>query len=153
MSMADPPPLPPSWQHYANRSLQAHRAYADDYGQGREEQLNETLNLIQLNGTLTDEQRAGLDRIPHNRSKKYKRLRLHLLASRTLTCFDGPEDEDAWLLDQVHEALTPAEWDVECRLAYGETYADVAGDTGVSVGALKMKVSRWRARVRETIAV
>ena len=60
---------------------------------------------------------------------------------------------DSRCLDQVHEALSPAAWQVECRLAEGETYAIVAGDSGLSEGALKMRVSRWRARVRKMVAV
>jgi hypothetical protein len=146
-------PLAAHWQFYEDRARQAHLGPTDDYGQGREELLNDTLTFIQTGAPFTDEVRDRLDRVPQNRSKKHLRLRLHLFATTQLTCLDGPHDENARLIDQVHEALLPGEWDVECRLAYGESYADVAGDSGVTEGALKMRVSRWRARVREAVAV
>ncbi len=152
MSQPDEP-LPTHWQFYADRARQAHLGLADDFGQGREELLNDTLTFIETGDPFTDEARDRLDRVPHNRAKKHRRLRLYLFGHSALTCLDGPDDEAGRLLDEVHEALSPAEWQVECRLAYGESYADIAGDIGVSEGALKMRASRWRARVREAVAV
>jgi hypothetical protein len=147
--------LPTHWQYFTDRSDETDRGYANDYGQGREEQLGEILDHIESGEPFTDEVRDRLDRIPHNRSKKHRRLRLHLLdleRKEESGYLAWPDDEDARLLDQVHEALAPAEWELECRLASGETYAEVAG-TGLSPTALKMRVSRWRARVREAVAI
>jgi hypothetical protein len=138
--------LPPHWQYYADRSREADLGRVNDFGQGREELLNDTLKFFQTGEPFTDERRASLDRVPHNRAKKHRRLRLYLFGHATLTYVDGPDDEAARLLDRVHEALSSGEWEVECRLAAGEVYADMASG-GLSPGALKMRVSRWRARV------
>jgi hypothetical protein len=148
-------PLPAHWQYYSDRATEAHHAPADEFGQGREEQLGKTLEHIESGNSFTDEVRERLDRTPHNRAKKHRRLRRELQERQRREgpgYFGWADDEDAQLLDRVHEALAPAEWEVECRLADGETYAGVA-DGVVSVPALKMRVSRWRARVREALTV
>ena len=56
-------------------------------------------------------------------------------------------------VDQVQSMLSLAEWDVECQLAAGQTYADVARDRGVSPDALKVRAGTWRARIRPNLAV
>jgi hypothetical protein len=56
-------------------------------------------------------------------------------------------------VDQVQAMLSPGEWEVECRLAAGQTYAEVARDRGLSPDALKMSASRWRARIRPKLAL
>lgn len=145
MSVPDPA-LPPHWQYYADRADEAHRGRAADYGRGREEQLDETLRLIEKGRRFTKKLRRRLDRLPYNRSKKHTRLRLHLLRNPVISY----EDDHEPLLDRVHAALSAAAWEVECRLAAGESYAAVAG--GITVASLKMKVSRWRAAVRELIS-
>jgi hypothetical protein len=154
MSIPDDP-LPAHWQYYSDRAAENDGGYADAFGQGREEQLHETLVFIESGEPFTDEVRDRLDRIPHNRTKKHRRL-LKLLKGRLRGEEPGytawPDDEDAQLLDQVHEMLAPAEWEVECRLACGETYVEVAAG-GVARATLKMRVFRWRARVREAVAV
>jgi DNA-directed RNA polymerase specialized sigma24 family protein len=144
-------PLPSHWQYYAERAREAHLGYADDFGQGREELLHETLKFIRTGDPFTDERRASLDRVPHNRAKKHRRLRLYMFGQATLTYFDGKDDPDSQLIDRVHESLSPSEWEVECRLAEGESYAAIAASSGVSPDALKMRVSRWRTRVREKL--
>jgi DNA-directed RNA polymerase specialized sigma24 family protein len=94
-------------------------------------------------------ERARLDRIPHNRAKKHRRLRLYMFGNAAPTYLDIKNDPNAQLIDFVHETLSPSEWEVECRLAEGESYAAVAANTGMSPDALKMRVSRWRSQVRE----
>ncbi len=98
--------------------------------------------------------RDRLDRIPHNRAKKHLRLftflRSHLRRDEPRYLAET-DDEATQLLDEAHEALTPGEWEMECRLACGETYAEIAD--GVSPTALKMRAGRWRAKIREAIAV
>jgi hypothetical protein len=39
-------------------------------------------------------------------------------------------------------------WGVERRLADGETYREIACSFGITEGALKVRVSRWRAEIR-----
>ena len=38
--------LPSHWQYYSGRAREAHCGHTDDFGQGREEQLHETLKFI-----------------------------------------------------------------------------------------------------------
>ena len=137
------------WQYYSDRAREAHCGYADDFGQGREELLHETLKFISTGSPFTDEHRGRLDRVPHNRAKKHRRLRLYLSCNAAPTYLAAEDDPDTQLIDFVHESLSPTEWEIECWLANGEGYAAIAAKTGVSPDALKMRVSRWRARLRE----
>jgi hypothetical protein len=76
----------------------------------------------------------------------------------------GPMCEDCWVgdgtrvgepdsLDQVRALLSPGEWEVECRVAAGHTYAEVARDRDLTADALKVRAGRWRARVRRALAL
>jgi len=56
-------------------------------------------------------------------------------------------------VEQVQAMLSPGEWEVECCLAAGQTYAEVARDRGLSPGTLKVRTNRWRARIRPKLAV
>ncbi len=213
MSTSDPP-LPAQWQYYAERARQTHRGRVDDFGYGREELLSETLAVIESGNPFTDECRQRLDRLPWNRAKKHRRLRLALRDGRSaereapsptrplgpdsmgaaqadecvpgnpggagVTCricekamtlseeaAYGARCEDCWAREvarvktddsiaqvkgisgeQVQRLLSPGEWDVESRLAAGQTYAEIAPDLGVSSDALKVRAGRWRARIR-----
>lgn len=218
MSTSDSP-LPAHWQFYTERARQTHYGRVDDRGYGREELLWETLAAIQSGIPFTEDCRQRLDRIPWNRSKKHRRLRVFLLLRRSagrksggvdrylgrkrfggekhiegirvhpgsgaLTCrkcsnamtpaeeaIYGSKCEDCWAgraaetvvegagaivqgisVDQVQGMLSPGEWEVECRLAAGQSYAEVAGDGGLSADALKERASRWRARIRPKLTV
>jgi hypothetical protein len=55
-------------------------------------------------------------------------------------------------VDQVQRLLSPDEWEVESRLAAGQTYAEIAPDSGVSPDALKVRAGRWRSRIRRKLA-
>jgi hypothetical protein len=160
MSISDAA-IPPHWQYYSDRASEAHEGRADDLGQGREEQLNETLLLIESGKPFTDEERKRLDNLPHNRAKKHARLlkrteqeavvRHPRLGTYTVkTSAISYYDDHYARINGVHESLTPAEWLVECLLAAGGSYADVAGEC--SGDALKMRVSRWRMRLRKAHA-
>jgi hypothetical protein len=175
--------------------------------------------VIESGRPFTDDCRQRLDRIPWNRAKKHRRLRLSLrdrlppkgeavglggslgrgpkgaawagegVAGEPggvgITCGTcgkvlilaeeaayGCRCEDCWAgavagvevhdsatqvqgisVDQVQRMLSPAAWEVECRLAAGQTYADVARDRGVSPDALKVRAGRWRARIRHSLAL
>ncbi|QJW95377.1 hypothetical protein [Frigoriglobus tundricola] len=137
--------LPPLWQYYSDHAREAHDGRADEFGQGREEQLNETLRLIESGKPFTNAMRATLDRLPRNRSKKHVRLRVWSFGHAVFSYRDFQEP----LIDKVYESLAPAEWLVECKLAGGESYATIAADTGVTEAALKMRVLRWRSALRE----
>ena len=68
------PALPAPWQYYADRAIEAHQGRADCFGLGREEQLCETLRVIEQKIPFDDACRKRLDRLPQNRSKKHFRL-------------------------------------------------------------------------------
>jgi hypothetical protein len=146
--------LPAHWQFYAERAHETHHGRVDAYGDGREELLWETLAVIQSGDPFTDDYRQRLDRIPRNRAKKHRRLRRHLLG-RSLP--DRAQEAAAVKVtdsvDEVRGMLSPGEWEVEWRLAAGQTYAEVALDRGLSPDALKVRASRWRARLRRKLAV
>jgi len=146
--------LPAYWQFYAERARQTHYGRVDDFGYGREELLWETLAVIQAGAPLTDDCRLRLDRIPWNRAKKHRRVRRFLLGRQSAT---GVEEasavEVADTVDQVRCMLSPGEWEVECRLAASETYAEVALDCGLSPDTLKVRAGRWRARIRRKLAL
>ena len=147
MSTSDPS-LPAHWQFYAEHARQTHYGRVDDFGYGREELLGETLAVIESDCPFTDECRQRLDRIPWNRAKKHRRLRLHLLATPSPASAYEVNLEVTDSVDQVRGMLSPGEWEVECRLAAGQTYAEVAFDCGISPDTLKVRASRWRARTR-----
>jgi hypothetical protein len=145
--------LPAHWQFYAERARQAHHGRVDDIGYGREELLWETLAVIQSGVPFTDDCRQRLDRLSWNRAKKHRRLRLHLpggLSSASAQAESAVEVADS--AHQVRSMLSPGEWEIECRLAAGQTYAEVAVDLGLSPDALKVRASRWRSRIRRKLA-
>ena len=146
--------LPAHWQFYAERARQTHRGRVDDFSYGREELLSETLAVIESGSPFTDECSQRLDRLPWNRAKKHRRMRLHFLRR------PSPADtqktsvvEVADSANQVRGMLSPGEWEVERRLAAGQTYAQVALDRGISPDTLKVRVGRWRAQIRRKLAV
>jgi hypothetical protein len=147
------PSLPPCWKFYADQADRTHFGRAGDIGCGREELLWETLAIIEFEAPFTDDCRQRLERLAWNRAKKYRRVRLQLAAHRPIK-FDNPVGaaEVADSIRQVRGKLSGIEWDVEWRLANGETFAQVAPDYGLSAGALKVRAGRWRARVRKRTA-
>jgi hypothetical protein len=146
-------PLPAHWQFYADHARETHRGLVDDIGYGREELLWETLAVIESGTPFTDDRRQRLDRTPWNRAKKHRRLRLYLLnrpSSAGAQTDSTVEVADS--VEQVRGMLSQAEWNVEWRLAGGQTYAQVALDHGLSPEAMKVRAARWRARVRREVA-
>ena len=128
----------------------------DDYGHGREEQLSETLAAIERKETFDDACRARLDRVPHNRAKKHRRMRQHLSAVRTdVTVQSNPSEsfETRELVRSVRRVLTGEQWAIEFRLALGESYSKLSREYEVSPAALKVRVCRWRVQVRERLAL
>src|SRR5439155_20826841 len=98
MSVSDDS-LPSQWQYYSDRAREAHAGYAGDFGQGREELLHETLKFIGTGNQFTDEQRARLDRIPHNRAKRHRRLRLYMYGKSAPGYFDAKDDQNGQLIE------------------------------------------------------
>lgn len=58
----------------------------------------------------------------------------------------------AELLFRVRALTTEQEWRILVRLARGDDYATIARSEGISVSALKTKVSRCRQRVKMRLA-
>lgn len=54
-------------------------------------------------------------------------------------------------ISRVRTKLTSEEWDVEWRLASGQTFDDVAEDLQVKPEVLRERASRWRSRVRSEV--
>lgn len=152
--MSTPNTLPAHWQFYAERARETHLGRVDDFGYGREELLWETLAVIQSGVAFTDDCRQRLDRIPWNRAKKHRRLR----TCPVVRPLHGSAQEASAVevADSVHQLrgmLSPGEWEVECRLAVGQTYAEVALAHSLSPDTLKVRAGRWRARIRRKLAV
>lgn len=146
--------LPAHWQYYAEHSRRTHRGRVDDLGYGREELLSATLAVIESDSPFTDETRQRLDRIPWNRAKKHRRLRLYVLRRPSRASTQEAQAVDvADAIVQVRGMLSPGEWAVECRLAAGQTYAEVALNGGLSPDTLKVRAGRWRARIRRRLAM
>ena len=146
--------LPAHWDYYLSRSLEAAAARYDDLGRGREEQLWETLDVIQKGAPFVDATRDRLDRLPRNRAKKYARLRRRLAArpgpARPVAAGHVEAIAVADAAAAVRRSLRPDQWDVEYRLACGETFAEVAHVYGVAPGTLKVRVTRWRVVLRSS---
>jgi hypothetical protein len=144
--------LPAYWQFYSERARQADLGRLDDIGYGREELLWETLAMIESGVPFTDGCHQRLDQIPWNRAKKYRRLGRCLLESPARAGGHETATVDvADSVDQVRGMLSPDEWEVERRLAGGQTYAEIAANIGLSPDALKVRASRWRARIRSLL--
>jgi hypothetical protein len=138
------------WQYYHDRAREAHFGPADFFGFGREEQLWETLAVIEAGAPFNDACQQRLDRIPQNRAKKYRRLMRYLKGAAVVFHRSGEQAVD--VADEAAAAqsyLTPTEREVEIRLATGDNFGDIAPDVMLSTAALKMRASRWRQRVRE----
>lgn len=144
------PILAPQWQYYADHSSEADRGKADDFGLAREEQLNETLEAIERGESFDEDCLARLDRIPQNRAKKHRRLRV-VVKNHVLTIESVASDcaERADTIASVREILTPHQWVVEYRLAMGATYNMLSREYDITPGAIKVQVCRWRVRVRK----
>lgn len=141
--------LPAEWQYYCDRAAEAHQGRADHFGQGREEQLCETLAVIERGEPFTEACRRRLDRLPQNRAKKHQRLlrKFHLMALATPPVVTDAVDAKE-LSEFVERHLSLWEWDVEWRLAVGESFNEIADSLDMTVTALKMRASRWRKRMR-----
>ncbi len=133
------------WQYYADRAWETHQGRADEYGLGCEEQLCETLAVIQRDESFDEACRSRLDRMPHNRAKKHRRLRRYRCTYRQV---ERNQIELTESISQIRVILTDEQFAVEFRLANGESYRELAHEFEVSVTALKVRVCRWRERVR-----
>jgi hypothetical protein len=141
-------PLSPQWQFYAEYAHQTHIRRVDDFGYGCEECLWETLAAVESGSPFSDECRKRLERIPWNRAKKYRRLRYRRAVTAVVGAAETFRVDVGDSIDRVRALLSADEWDVEWRLAHGATYAEVARGRDVSASSLKVKASRWRARIR-----
>lgn len=148
------PILAPQWQYYADRSSEADRGKADEFGHAREEQLNEVLHAIERGDVFDEECLARLDRIPQNRAKKHRRLRV-VVKNQESTIESVASDcvERADLIASVRVILTLHQWVVEYRLATDATYDVLSREYDITPGAIKVQVCRWRVRVREQMGM
>lgn len=74
-------------------------------------------------------------------------------AARTLREAEAARDQLRWVLDEI-ERLAPIDRQVcELCLIEGLPYAEAASRLNLSVGAVKQRVSRSRARLRKAVTV
>jgi DNA-directed RNA polymerase specialized sigma24 family protein len=118
-------------------------------GAGREEQLWAILDAIEHGESFTESYRQKLDRLPRNRGKKYLRLlgRVALITPAVQAAGHSRVDNSDEI-ERISQKMSQTEFNVEQRLASGETYAEIAAEIGASTGALKVRVGRWRQRIR-----
>ncbi len=138
-------PLPPARQYYADRSRDTHRAACDRLGNVREEQLDGILDSIATGRDFTPDLFARLERLPWNRAKKHRRLQ------RTLRRLESARERSARRPSHdLKEYLTldAEHLQVERLTIAGDSYPVIARRLTTTVGALKMRVSRWRQAVR-----
>jgi len=104
---------------------------------------------------LTEAERDRLDRLPWNRSKKHIRQQRRLMAALGRVVKVSVVHTHQVMLDdeisRVRTKLTSEEWDVEWRLANGQTFDDVAEALRVKPEVLRKRASRWRSRVRSQV--
>ena len=117
--------LPAHWQYYAERARQTHHGRVDDFGYGREELLSETLAVIESGSPFTDDCRQRLDRLPWNRAKKYRRLRLSLRDRRSTernawSAPVGPLAEIGWARHRPRKAFPEIRESLASRARHAE---------------------------------
>jgi hypothetical protein len=146
------PSLSTHWQYYLNRAREADINRLDTFGYGREEQLDAILTAIRDGIDFTEDLIGRLDRIPQNRARKHRRLLSHFRSPTTPSRqVEAAHVRTATLKDlaaHVRGLTSDDEWRVELRLAEGEGYEAISRDHGVSQGAMKVRVNRWRQRLR-----
>ena len=142
--------VPTSWAHYFKTSERLRHSRCDDYSNGLEEQLHETLAAIEKGEAFDEDRLAKLDRLPRNRMKKYHRLRIHLRGKASSAVHLDPESPCFHLseFESVRGKLPSEAWWVEQQLAEGAKYSELADSLCISENALKMRVHRWREAVR-----
>ena len=137
------------WQYYEKCSFRVHNRRCDSLAAGQEEQLGVILELIATGCDITPEHVACLERLPWNRAKKHVRLARTLREreyARVRLCRRPVARRPEF------PPLDPAHWRVEVSLAAGVNYGAIASGLGTTVGGLKMRVSRWRRKVRAALA-
>ncbi len=141
------------WHYYLTRAREADANRFDTFGYGREEQLDEILMSIQDGLDFTEDLIGRFDRIPQNRARKHRRLLSHIKSPATpYRLEEATHVRTATFKDiaaRVRELMSDDEWRVELRLAEGEGYDAISQDYGVPQGTMKVRVSRWRQRIRD----
>lgn len=135
--------------HHANPRILDHKAWATD------EALDVILTRMQTGVVEADKDTRPrwLKNLVTNRAKKHRNRRTILLkdyAYETSLYDDTPPEKDAIITEEiasVRARTTDAEWRILWGLASGDDYETVAGWMGMSIGALKSKVSRCRTRL------
>lgn len=141
--------LPTPWQYYAGRARDAHDSAYDQFAPGREEQLDEIIDSIARGIDFTPTVVARLERVPWNRAKKHRRLVCKLQrreSVRQLTALQPPRSVKE--LPTLHAQHLR----VERFLIAGHSYPVIARRLTTTVGALKMRVIRWRQAIRASQA-
>jgi hypothetical protein len=149
------------WDEYGSLQKRAERIITVAHNAWAiEDQLNTFLASL-INNSLPKEaerRRKQSTNLAINRQRKHL-YRFRLLESYAATQSEASVDKTSF--DQVLQAeqlstvrfvTTPDEWRVLWRLAREEDYKTIAEEEGVSIPALKTRVSRCRCRLRGHLA-
>lgn len=153
--------VPDLWAEYASLQKRAdrvtklsHRAWAI------EDQLNEFLDALEKSSLPVDEEARAKQQknLLINRQNKHRhRLKLLQAQAATTPASSPPEQVTdplivAELIVRVRTLTTTQEWRILVLLAHAHDYAAIAQKEGISVAALKTRVTRCRQRLRLCLA-
>jgi len=144
--------LPHPWREYLGyqRKL-ANSSTIDVLSWGREAALNRILSNPALCSPPSTEEINRAARSERRRERHRERLRLMHLPR-----LDHVEFESAALaridLRKVRAQTTAVEWVLLSEVAEGRSYDEIAASTGVSSGALRVRILRIRHRIAGTFA-
>src|SRR5207302_2584703 len=147
------------WEEYAVLQSKANRAKLDSYTWAIDDQLEQFLDSIKGRLPADSEARSKLlHNLVLNRTKKHSRRCRMLEAYRAPTPALDLEGETIDRLyvrkavARVRSLATHQERRILWHLANGESYEGMARAEGLSVSALKTKVSRCRSRLKRAAA-
>jgi len=141
------------WDEYLAVQKKTDRSKLDHYAWALEEQANHFLDSIGRLPKTPEARSKSLRNLVLNRTKKHSRRR-RLLEQWYLPAVEpSPEDiaigrlQHKQTIALIRAATSGAEWKILISLASGSDYPTVARQAGISLSALKSKVSRCRQRL------
>ena len=157
-----PDPIPGDiWDEYGSLQRLAERTITITHSAWAiEDQLKTFLDSLANNSlpTNADRRHKQSANLVYNRRKKHL-YRFRLLQSYAISQSDACGDKTAFdtalqteQLAMVQSKTTPTEWRILRKLADESDYNTVARGEGMSVAALKTRVSRCRCRLRSQLA-
>jgi DNA-binding NarL/FixJ family response regulator len=140
--------LEPQWEHYL--ALQAKlkdSRTVDDANWGREAALNRILAASPERRLAVEE----IDRAARSEARRERhraRLRRHHLASPSQPQQPEHKLEARQIVGAIRRLVTSADWALFCALGDGHDYKEIAAQTSVTPGALRVRVLRLREKLQ-----